>query len=780
MKIINTLFFILLLPIYIFTQNIIDINPSSGMQGTTLSVSVSGQNTNFVQATSIWNVWFSQGSSTVFYPKNIKVQSNTQLDLELNLSYSYPIGFYDLNIYDSNDYIVKSNAFIIQPNPNPPSLKTINPNAGHKGQTLSVNISGQYTHFTQATNTYNLWFEQGSSTIVYPSNISPVNDNEIEAEFILNNYIPLGYYDVKYFTEIDGQLNLPNSFLVTPNPNPPAIIAVNPDNANKGSALKVSISGQNTNFMQATSIYNLWFEQGSSTIVYPSNISPVNNNEIEAEFILNNNIPLGYYDVKYFTEIDGQLNLPNSFLVTPNPNPPAIIAVNPDNANKGSALKVTISGQNTNFMQATSIYNLWFNQNYSSYIYPKTVNVINNNTLEAEFQFSNLINEGFYNINYNNDIDGQLVLENGFYINSNPNPPSFVSIDPSYTMINQTVTIKIITLNTHFTYPESYLGIKLFKNDISIYPYSFNIISDTEIDASFIISESYEPGFYNLNIFSYYDGNITINDVFNIKPCNYSTPDKAFKPVGNEHLCKNSPNSVYYTKKLKNTEDYYWSVYPQWAVAEANSVYISDTTITINWNDDYSGFVKLSVAGHNNCIKGEYSDSLTINIGPSAEFYYTHINDTTLQFFPLSNYPGISYQWDFGDGTTDTTASPVHNFTDFGFYNVSLSVKKDDCYDNFSQDLALYYVSVNKNIINTVVNIYPNPSKGFITLNFKDFNGKLTDFEIYNTTGQLVYHKKQIIRENHINIDLTGFNKGIYFIKINTPNFTKTQKLLLY
>ena len=47
--------------------------------------------------------------------------------------------------------------------------------------------------------------------------------------------------------------------------------------------------------------------------------------------------------------------------------------------------------------------------------------------------------------------------------------------------------------------------------------------------------------------------------------------------------------------------------------------------------------------------------------------------------FTNKSFNGISYLWDFGDGTTSTDANPVHIYTEAGNYTVTLSVDGGDC-----------------------------------------------------------------------------------------------------
>jgi len=181
------------------------INPESGHPGQTLTVTISGQNTNFSQGTNM--VWFEQGTSTI-QAYNINSVNNTILNATFNLPYS-PLGYYDVNCYSSYNGLLQplENGFLLEF----PTINSINPESGNPGQTLMVTISGQNTHFTQGTNM--IWFEQGSSTI-QAYNVNSVNDTILDATFNLP-YYPLGYYDVSGSNYYDGTfIPLENGFLL--------------------------------------------------------------------------------------------------------------------------------------------------------------------------------------------------------------------------------------------------------------------------------------------------------------------------------------------------------------------------------------------------------------------------------------------------------------------------------------------------------------------------------------------------------------------------------------
>ena len=62
---------------------------------------------------------------------------------------------------------------------------------------------------------------------------------------------------------------------------------------------------------------------------------------------------------------------------------------------------------------------------------------------------------------------------------------------------------------------------------------------------------------------------------------------------------------------------------------------------------------------------------------PEAQFISNTTSGTaplTVQFNDSSNGTVTSYAWDFGDGANSTEKNPVHTYTSYGIYNVSLTV----------------------------------------------------------------------------------------------------------
>ena len=75
---------------------------------------------------------------------------------------------------------------------------------------------------------------------------------------------------------------------------------------------------------------------------------------------------------------------------------------------------------------------------------------------------------------------------------------------------------------------------------------------------------------------------------------------------------------------------------------------------------------------------------------------------------------------------------------------------------------------------------YPNPTTGVFTIQGNDNlsdNLRIESVEITNINGQII--KQPSINNEQLTIDLSDRAKGIYFIKIQTDNFVKVEKIII-
>ncbi|MBW8050741.1 MAG: T9SS type A sorting domain-containing protein [Cytophagales bacterium] len=206
-----------------FTQGsgtLTTVTPDSASQGQSLTVSISGQNTNFSQGSGTFSVWFNQGSATI-NSAFFNVSNDTLLDAWFAIPTNAQTGFWDVNVFDDFDGILtKTNGFYIIAKPTP-LIIAVSPDTAYKGDSLWVSISGQNTNFTQGS--FSVWFNQDSATINSTFfNVS--NDTLLDALFAIPTNAQTGFWDVNVFDNLDGIVTLTNGFNILCNTITGAII----------------------------------------------------------------------------------------------------------------------------------------------------------------------------------------------------------------------------------------------------------------------------------------------------------------------------------------------------------------------------------------------------------------------------------------------------------------------------------------------------------------------------------------------------------------------------
>jgi hypothetical protein len=198
------------------------------------------------------------------------------------------------------------------------TISSLVPNSGNAGQTLTVAITGNNTHFSSGSVLADFEFAQGSSAI---SNINVLSLTNMEADVIIEPLVTTGYYDLYCFTPIDGDLHTDRAFYVN---GTPQRFNISPTGANPGQTLTITITGSNTHFNSAspTAYIDMDFVQGSATSIIPGHLSITNDTLMDAQFTIPAAIVPAYYSVHLNNGGDGHLIAPNSLAI------PATLGIN--------------------------------------------------------------------------------------------------------------------------------------------------------------------------------------------------------------------------------------------------------------------------------------------------------------------------------------------------------------------------------------------------------------------------------------------------------------------
>ena len=238
----------------------------------------------------------------------------------------------------------------------------------------------------------------------------------------------------------------------------------------------------------------------------------------------------------------------------------------------------------------------------------------------------------------------------------------------------------------------------------SIYPANAGLISGNTNTASVDWSDTYS-GIAKISVRAVNNcGNSISSDslTITINPL----PSKPATPSGSTVLCENNINTTYTTTGSSNATSYSWSVYP----STAGNISGTTTSMTIDWNNTFTGIAKIFVKGVNACGSGVVSDTLEVTVNPLPQKPSTPNGTTSL-------CQGNAATFYFTNGSTNATsylwsATPSANVNISGnTVNSSLSWNT-----NFSGIIKISVKGVNfcGNSVSSdtlVVTINPLPSK---------------------------------------------------------------------
>lgn len=89
---------------------------------------------------------------------------------------------------------------------------------------------------------------------------------------------------------------------------------------------------------------------------------------------------------------------------------------------------------------------------------------------------------------------------------------------------------------------------------------------------------------------------------------------------------------------------------------------------------------------------------------------------------------------------------------------------------------TVIYMSEDEIHLSQLINIYPNPAKSELFIEFQDLIDREYTIEIYSIPGQLQFKQRGI--KNNIAIDISRLNKGLYFIRISDTKHSFISKFI--
>lgn len=199
---------------------------------------------------------------------------------------------------------------------------------------------------------------------------------------------------------------------------------------------------------------------------------------------------------------------------------------------------------------------------------------------------------------------------------------------------------------------------------------------------------------------------------------------------------------------------------------DENIVVMHDPAIANIYYQSFVGLYKAITGGAPKGMVNFYADQ------------YTLPTFNTITFTDLSTIKANGWNWNFGDGNASTAGAVVtHQYSTPGTYRVSLNATNGTISDS-----AVQYITVTKGNGIAKTNapsfaVYPNPAADNIYIQC-DAPGAHQVY-LMDLSGKII--SQTAIRGNTAAIAVEGFSKGIYILRVTSPEGEQeyTQKVML-
>jgi PKD repeat protein len=227
-------------------------------------------------------------------------------------------------------------------------------------------------------------------------------------------------------------------------------------------------------------------------------------------------------------------------------------------------------------------------------------------------------------------------------------------------------------------------------------------------------------------------------------------------------------------------------------MCEGTTLMLSTSLPNVTWS---TGETTQSIVVTNN-IPGTYqywvstpagncfaTDTVEITVNPlPVPDFSTSVTMATATFTNTSAN-ATSYHWNFGTGNpadTSNLADPTFTYTANGTYTVVLTATNACGSVSHTFDVVITGIGIQE-IPGAVIILSPNPASDYMNIAVSGLSGEKIAVSITNVLGQQVFSDLLTLTGDNYTkkIDVSTFDKGLYFITLKTEKHATTQKLVV-
>jgi len=385
-----------------------------------------------------------------------------------------------------------------------PIIKSITPNLGRSGDTVSMVIKGENTHFAQAGHNYFKVDNYRLYDSIYIFDKKIVNDTLITLKYAVPGNAFLGDFNVYLRNSIDDWVWVPNGFTIFN----PWLSSVTPSKVHKGDSVSFKIIGANTHFSKTIGNEVMIYLFGKDPIAKSSSLKVINDTLIYATAFIPGKIESGIYQFNVFNNIDKKVRTAFNFEILPS----YIDSITPRKFKMSELATITVYSRYTHFKKATN-FKLNLSNDSSNYqIVPTAYNIINDSVVNLQINIPERIYTDYYTVTLETDFDYKMDLKHCLLINGIPKP-LIEDVTPHYGIhLGDTINVSIKGLHTHFLSSKLNVSFVAYGDTILQKNFlKFSVENDTLIDLTMVVSNKEYINYYNLILSDSIDGTLMLN-----------------------------------------------------------------------------------------------------------------------------------------------------------------------------------------------------------------------------------------------------------------------------
>ena len=160
--------------------------------------------------------------------------------------------------------------------------------------------------------------------------------------------------------------------------------------------------------------------------------------------------------------------------------------------------------------------------------------------------------------------------------------------------------------------------------------------------------------------------------------------------------------------------------------------------------------------------------------GPPRPIYLSFQDDNNNEIYAFNSALLSNNQWQ--QFSVDLSSVSSQTITRFAMFIDQAVVNWDEYFlDDFN--LSSSPLLLNEINESNYISVFPQPAKNSLNIQVKLNNSEINTLDLYNSQGKILSSNVLNKNDENINLDVSQFKSGIYFIKVHSKNNLYTKKV---